>query len=394
MYRRDISITISTRISEKRKFIQVVAGPRQVGKTFAVKQALENYTKPFAYHLAEALTTNPLVWLEGAWNAARLAARREGEYLLVIDEIQKIGGWSECVKRLWDEDTFSGTNLKVVLLGSSRLLLQKGLRESLTGRFELIEAGHWSFAEMSAAFGYSLEDFILYGGYPGAAELRGDEGRWRDYVRNAIAEPSLSTDILQMERIAKPALLRQVFNLACGYSARILSYQKMLGQLQDAGNATTVAHYLALLGEAGLVRGLEKFYEEVVRVKASSPKLSVCNTALSTAFSPSTVEELRRRHDLWGHLVESAVGAHLLATAKPAGVEVLYWNVGAKEVDYVLRKGERLAAVEVKSGLVGRVSGLKEFLCKYPRAKVYLVGGAGMSLETFLSVRPDELLFA
>ena len=393
MYRRNISITISNRISEKRKFIQVVAGPRQVGKTFAVKQALEKYQKPFTYRLAEGLAANPLVWLENEWNAARLAARQNGEHLLVIDEIQKIGNWSDCIKRLWDEDSFSGTNLKVVLLGSSRLLLQKGLHESLNGRFELIEAGHWSFAEMRDAFGLTVDDYVLYGGYPGAVEFQGDEARWRNYIRESIAEPSIATDILQMEKIAKPALLRQAFTLGCAYSAKILSYQKMLGQLQDAGNATTLAHYLALLGEAGLVCGLEKFYEEIVRTKSSSPKLAVCNTALITAFSPQTLQELRERHDLWGHLVESAVGAHLLATASPAGIEVMYWNVGAKEVDYVLRKGDRLVALEVKSGLADDVSGMKEFLAKYPRAKSYLIGGQGMPFETFFTTSPEDLLF-
>ena len=392
MYERQIARTILARISEERKFIQVIAGPRQVGKTFAVKQALQKYRKPATYRLSESLGVNPLVWLETEWNHARLTARQQGEHLLVLDEIQKIEGWSERVKRLWDEDTFSGTKLKVVLLGSSRLLLQHGLNESLNGRFELIEAGHWSFAEMREAFGLTVEDYILYGGYPGAAELRNDETRWRAYIRDSIAEPSISTDILQMEKIAKPALLRQVFTLGCAYSARILSYQKMLGQLQEAGNATTLAHYLTLLGEAGLVRGLEKFFEEVVRTKSSSPKLAVCNTALVTAFSPQTAPELRARHDLWGHLAESAVGAHLLATAHPSGIEVLYWNVGIKEVDYILRKGDRLAALEVKSGRADDVSGMNEFLRKYPRAKSHLIGEQGMPLSEFFTSRPEDFL--
>ena len=392
MYERQIARTILARISEERKFIQVIAAPRQVGKTFAVKQAIQEYGKPATYLLSESLDVNPLAWLETAWNQARLTARQQGEHLLVLDEIQKIEGWSERVKRLWDEDTFAGTKLKVVLLGISRLLLQHGLNESLNGRFELIEAGHWSFAEMRDAFGLTAEDYILYGGYPGAAELRNDETRWRAYIRDSISEPSISTDILQMEKIAKPALLRQVFTLGCAYSARILSYQKMLGQLQEAGNATTLAHYLKLLGEAGLVRGLEKFYEETVRTKASSPKLAVCNTALVTAFSPQTASELRARHDLWGHLAESAVGAHLLATAHPAGIDVLYWNAGIKEVDYVLRKGDRLAALEVKSGRADDVSGMKEFLRKYPRAKSYLIGGQGMPLSEFFTSHPEDFL--
>lgn len=392
MYRRTISATISTRIAEKRGFIQVVVGPRQVGKTFAVHQALKQYDKPFTYRLSESLTTDPLVWLENEWNAARIAAKRDGSHLLVVDEVQKIDGWAERVKRLWDEDTFTGVELKVVLLGSSRLLLQKGLDESLNGRFELLEAGHWSFGEMRDAFGFTPEDYVLYGGYPGAVRFRDDEERWRNYVRESIIEPSISTDILQMERITKPALLRRVFNLGCCYTAKILSYQKMLGQLQDAGNATTLAHYLTLLGEAGLVMGLEKIYDEVVRTKASSPKLAVCNNALATAMSTHGFVELRNRPDLWGHFVESAVGAHLLSTAKSAGIEVLYWNAGAKEVDYVLRRGDHLAAIEVKSGLVDDISGMREFLKKHPQAKSYLIGGPGMPFKSFFELSAADLL--
>lgn len=383
MYELPIVEKLSNRLSENRLRIQVVAGPRQVGKTTAVKQALKHYGRPFTYRLAEGLGLNPLAWLESEWQNARLQARTLGEYLFVVDEIQKIQGWSEVVKRLWDEDSFEDVPLKVLILGSSRLLLQKGLDESLEGRFELIEAWHWSYAEMHDAFGFSIEDFVLFGGYPGAVPYVNDEERWRSYMRDSIIEPSVSRDILQLERIAKPALLRRLFTLACTYSAKILSYQKMLGQLQDAGNATTLAHYLRLLGEAGLVVGIEKFYDEEVRTKASSPKLAVCNTALMTAMLPFGFAELRSRPDLWGHLFESAVGAHLLPSSRRLNIQLHYWNVGNKEVDFVLRKGERIAAIEVKSSNVDRVSGLKEFKAKYVRAKPYLIGGPGMSAMQF-----------
>jgi len=392
MYELPIVERITSRLKERRLRIQVIAGPRQVGKTTAVKQALKHYGKPFTYRLAEGLGLDPLAWLEGEWQDARLQAKSHGEYLLVIDEIQKILGWSEVVKRLWDEDTFDDIPLKVLILGSSRLLLQQGLDESLEGRFELIEAWHWSYAEMHDAFGFSIDDFTLYGGYPGAVPYVGDEERWRAYLRDSIIEPSISRDILQLERISKPALLRQLFTLACTYSARILSYQKMLGQLQDAGNATTLAHYLRLLGEAGLVMGIEKFYEEEVRVKASSPKLAVCNTALMTAMLPYGFDELRARHDLWGHLFESAVGARLVAACRRKDLQLRYWNVGNKEVDFVLRKGERLAAIEVKSADADSVSGMKEFKAKYARAKPYLIGGQGMSPERFFTTEMVEML--
>jgi len=392
MYELSIVKKIVSRLNEGRLRIQVVAGPRQVGKTTAVKQALKHYGKSFSYRLAEGLGINPLSWLEGEWQAARLQAKEQGEHLLVIDEIQKIVGWSEVVKRLWDEDTFEDVPLKVLILGSSRLLLQQGLDESLEGRFELIEAWHWSYDEMHEAFGFSIDDFVLFGGYPGAVPYVEDEERWRSYLRDSIIEPSISRDILQLERIAKPALLRQLFTLACTYSAKILSYQKMLGQLQDVGNATTLAHYLRLLGEAGLVMGIEKFYEEEVRVKASSPKLAVCNTALMTAMLPYSFAELRARHDLWGHLFESAVGAHLIPGCRRQDLQLRYWNVGNKEVDFVLRKGERIAALEVKSADADSVSGMKEFKAKYVHAKPYLIGGQGMTAERFFASKAGSLI--
>lgn len=392
MFKRDIVDVIVKRICEPRKRIQVVIGPRQVGKTTAVSQAIKEYSGKYTYLLAEGLNMNPLAWLEAQWNTARLTAKSTGENLLIIDEIQKISGWSELVKRLWDEDTFNQIPLKVVLLGSSRLLLQHGLDESLTGRFEQIDAWHWSYGEMKVAFGFSVEDYILMGGYPGAADFREDEERWRSYVNDSIIEPSISRDILQLEPIAKPALLHQTFVLSANYSGQILSYQKMVGQLQDAGNTTTLAHYLKLLGEAGLVGGLEKHFEETLRTKASSPKLQVGNNALKTALSAYSFAEIRADHAKWGRFVESAVGAHLIATSRKAGVQVEYWNQGDKEVDFVLRKGDKLAAIEVKSEDATQVSGMKAFLSKYPQAKPYLIGGQGMSLEEFFSLSAADLV--
>lgn len=391
-YYREIVNCVLSRMNEPRGRIQVEVGPRQVGKTFSIEQATRQYGGEFTYRLADGLGIDSRSWLESEWNAARLLAKASGEHLLVLDEIQKVWGWSDIVKRLWDEDTFNHVPLKIVLLGSSRLLLQKGLDESLEGRFELLHADHWSYLEMRDAFGFSIDDYILYGGYPGAAALKGDEARFRAYIRDSIIEPSISRDILQLETIAKPELLRRVFMLGCAYSARILSYQKMLGQLQETGNVTTIAHYLRLLGEAGLVCGLEKIYEEESRKKASSPKLAVCNNALMSAVSTYSFAELKSDSARWGHMVESAVGAHLLATARSDGVEVLYWNVGAKEVDYVLRKGEKLAAIEVKSGDAASISGMREFCCKYPRAKPYFVGGQGMPLEQFFTAKAVDFL--
>ncbi len=392
MYKLKVVDVILQRFHEPRKRIQVVAGPRQVGKTTSVEQALSEYRGGYTYKLAEGLDLSPIDWLIAEWNAARVKAKSEGVHLLVIDEIHKIKGWSGVVKRLWDEDSFSHVELKVCLLGSSRLLLQKGLDESLAGRFEMIDVWHWSFADMHAAFGYTLEDYVLFGGYPGAADLRGDESRWKQYVRDAIIEPSITLDILQLETVAKPELLRQTFVLGCNYSGKILSYQKMVGQLQEAGNTTTIAHYLRLLGEAGLVAGLGKLYDAPVRTRLSSPKLAVCNNALRTAMQTSAPCKLRSDSVSWGHAVESAVGAQLMASTRRSGMELLYWNVGCKEVDYVLRSEGEIAAIEVKSVDADSISGIREFRRKYPQSKPYLIGGQGMSLESFFSVSAVDLL--
>ena len=392
MYKLNVVDVILQRLREPRKRIQVVSGPRQVGKTTAVEQAVSGYHGGYAYRLAEGLGIAPIDWLIAEWNAARVKAKAEGSYLLIIDEIQKIKGWSEVVKRLWDEDSFHHVELKVCILGSSRLLLQKGLKESLAGRFEMIDVWHWSFEDMHAAFGYTLDDYILFGGYPGAADLREDEVRWKRYVRDAIIEPSITLDILQLEAVAKPELLRQTFVLGCNYSGKILSYQKMVGQLQEAGNTTTIAHYLRLLGEAGLLAGLEKLYDEPVRTRSSSPKLAVCNNALRTAVQTYSPRELRSDPMRWGHAVESAVGAQFMSSVRRGNIDLLYWNAGSREVDYVLRSDDRIAAVEVKSADADSISGMHEFLRKYPHAKPYLIGGQGMPIEEAFIVSAADLL--
>ena len=392
MYKLKVVDEILQRLLEPRKRIQVVAGPRQVGKTTSLEQAVADFRGGYTYKLAEGLGFSPLEWLISEWNAARAKAKAAGGHLLIVDEIQKIKGWSDVVKPLWDEDSFHHVDLKVCLLGSSRLLLQKGLEESLAGRFEMIDIWHWSFADMQAAFGYTLEDYILFGGYPGAADLRKDGTRWKQYIRDAIIEPSITLDILQLESVAKPELLRQTFALGCNYSGRILSYQKMVGQLQEAGNTTTIAHYLRLLGEAGLLTGLEKLYDEPLRVRSSSPKLAVCNNALRTAMQSCSPDELRNDPERWGHAVESAVGAQLMSQVHRRDIELLYWNVGSKEVDYVLRRDDQIAAIEVKSADADSISGMREFLRKYPHAKPYLVGGQGMPLETAFAVSAMDLL--
>jgi hypothetical protein len=300
--------------------------------------------------------------------------------------VQKIPAWSETVKRLWDEDTHAGRELRVVLLGSAPLLMRQGLTESLAGRFEVLHVPHWSFTEMRSAFGFSLDQYLYFGGYPGAATLIGDPARWRRYLLDALIETTISRDVLLMTRVDKPALLRRLFELGCRYSGQVLSYTKMLGQLQDAGNTVTLAHYLDLLSGAGMLTGLPKYAGAAVRQRASSPKLQVLNTALMTAQSGLTPDEARADGDFWGRLTESAVGAHLANAAAGGACEVFYWRERNREVDFVARAGRVLAAVEVKSGRAPELlPGLAHFTEAFAPQRTLLVGGDGIPLDELLS---------
>ncbi len=306
--------------------------------------------------------------------------------MLVLDEIQKITDWPNVVKLLWDADTHSGVALKVVLLGSSPLLIQSGLTESLAGRFEVIAVPHWSFTEMREAFGWNLEQYIFYGAYPGAAGLIDNPERWRRYILDSLIETTISRDILSLNRVDKPALLRRLFLLGCAYSGQILSYQKMIGQLTDAGNTTTLAHYLELLQGAGMLAGLAKYSHGQVRQRGSSPKLQVLNTALMSAQDHRSLAEARQDGDYWGRLVESAVGAHLFNSSFGTNISVTYWRERNHEVDFVLQQGKTVVAIEVKSG--GRresLPGMEAFARQFKPKRQLLVGGQGIALEEFLS---------
>lgn len=348
-YQRPQAAELARRLAEPRRHLQVVTGARQVGKTTLVQQVTEQLQRPVRFVSADEPTLRDGAWLRQQWEAARLEAGTDGG-LLVVDEVQKVERWSETVKHLWDEDTRQRRPLRVVLLGSAPLLIERGLSESLAGRFETLHLPHWSFAEMHAAFGYSLEDYLYFGGYPGAAPLAADPARWRRYVLDALVETSIARDVLLLTRVDKPALLRRLFELGCRYSGQVLSYTKMLGQLQDAGNTTTLAHYLDLLAAAGMLTGVQKFAGQAVRQRASSPKLQVLNTALMSAVAGLSPEEARADRSFYGRLVESAIGAHLANAAQRGDCELFYWREKNREVDFVVRAGRRLLAIEVKSG--------------------------------------------
>jgi predicted AAA+ superfamily ATPase len=398
VYERRIVTTLRSRLTdEPRRFIQIVLGPRQSGKTTSVHQAIAGVALPIVSGTADAPGLQSAQWLSELWIDAR--ARYDESrtpVILVLDEIQKVSDWAAWVKQFWDEDTWSGRDIRVVMTGSSPLLMQRGLTESLAGRFEVIRATHWTWTECRDAFGWDLDTFIYHGGYPGAAGLIGDPARWREYMNSSIIETTVSRDILLMTRIDKPALLRRVFALACEYAGRELTYEKMLGQLQDAGNTTTVAHYLDLLDGSGLVTGLQKYSPEAVRRRRSSPKFVVHNTGLVTASDPRTFEQARADSAWWGRLVEAAVGAHLTAiVAGDASTRLHYWRdrVGGidLEVDYVLVTRSGVTGIEVKSGTPGSMEGLAAFANAHPGAGTLVVGAGGMGLEEFFESRWVEL---
>ncbi len=392
MFKRPMYHRLLKRLGEPRRFIQVLAGARQTGKTTLVRQLLADLPLKSHYASADEPALKDSTWLAAQWERARrMIGSRKSPAVLALDEVQKVPGWSEVIKRLWDEDTATGLPLHVVLLGSAPLLMQRGLPESLAGRFEIIHMPHWSLSEMREAFSWSLEQYVYYGGYPGSAPLVHEPERWRQYIMNALVETTISRDVLLMRRVDKPALLRRLFELGCRYSGQVLSYTKMLGQLHDAGNTTTLAHYLELLQAAGLLEGLPKYAGQEVRRRASSPKLQVHNNALITAQWDLSFDEAHEDRETWGRLVESAVGMWLVNATKGFPLRVCYWASGNREVDFVLAKGSSLVAIEVKSARrAGRLRGLEAFAKEFPVRKVLLVGDEGIPLEEFLTTTPTS----
>lgn len=383
-YQRSIVEIIRNRIEEQRQFIQIIIGPRQTGKTTAVNQAVAQAGCPGVFAEATKGESTP-DWIRAQWYRARnMFAALQLPVLLVIDEVQYIRGWSSVVKTLWDEDTRDGVQVKAILLGSSATLIHDGLSESLMGRFELIHSPHWSYAECADAFGYSLEDYLYFGGYPGAAILKDDERRWFNYMHSSIIDPSIVNDALQLADVRKPELMRRLFEVGAAYSGQEVSYRKLLGQLDDRGNAVTIAHYLSLLSEAGLMSGLQKYDPKHLREKASSPRLIVHDTSLMVAEFGRNRSALLTDPALRGRLVESAVGAHLINRATIEGFSVHWWRDGNDEVDFVIADKDAVTAIEVKSGRVKPTKGMTRFLLENPQAHSIVVGSAECSIERFL----------
>ncbi len=392
MYERAIVGKVRESFVAGPPLIQAITGPRQVGKSTAARQIAEAWPGPVVNASADLPLPPQPEWVRAQWDRARQRVAPGTEVLLVLDEVQKVARWSEVVKALWDEDRVSGAGIQVIVLGSSSLLLQHGLSESLAGRFMLHRCLHWDWREMSEAFSVSLDRWLFFGGYPGTAALIEQEAMWGQYVRDSLIESVLARDVLQLQAVAKPALLRHLFLLSAIHPAQILSYNKMLGQLQDAGNTTTLAHYVRLLESAFLLSGLELFNKGRRSHRGSSPKLVLWNNALCSALSGRSFAEARDDHSWWGRLVENAVGAHLLCGLSGLPADVCYWRKGNNEVDFVVQTPRSLLALEVKSGRRDSSEGLSAFCRQYPEARPVIVGSGGIPLAEFFSTPAAQLV--
>ena len=387
-YKRAQFEEILDRINEPRGKMQVIVGPRQVGKSTLIGQVLAECKIPFDSYSADDVVGVTANWLVEVWETQRMkmVARGESKRLVVIDEIQKIQNWSETVKAEWDRDTREKRELIVVLLGSSRMLIEKGLTESLAGRFELIRLSHWTYTEMKDCFGWTLSQYVYYGGYPGAAQYINNEVRWRNYVKDSLVESSIAKDVLMDTKIMKPQLLRQLFEIGSSYSGELLSLTKVAAQLQDVGNVTTLAGYLHLLDECGLLCGLQKYAEDDARKYNSVPKFQVYNNALRNVYADEDYSDVIENPKSWGRYVESAIGAYLVSQAQVLDYKVYYWREKGDEVDFVLVRRRKKVAIEVKSGRRTTNAGLAKFTGAYKPFRALVVGSGGLSFEEFLSM--------
>lgn len=392
-YKRQQFAEVLERMNEPRRFIQVLAGPRQVGKSTLIDQALSECQLPHYLYNADGVDENDTDWIRRIWESVRtqMDTKQQKEAVLTIDEVHKIKRWSEIVKREWDADTRSHRQLKLFLLGSSRLMLRKGLTESLAGRFELIRLGHWTLQEMEDAFGWTLDEWVYYGGYPGSAGLIKDMRRWRKYIKESLVAPAIEKDVILTSNIYKPALMKQLFEVGCSYSAQLLSLTKALGQLQDAGNVTTLSSYLDILNQCNLLAGLQKYANDEARRYQSVPKFQVYNNALLTAFQGTTYEKDRIDPQIWGRWVESAVGAYLLGGAEEAGYNVYYWRERSDEVDYIIVRQGEAVALEVKSGRRGMNSGLPKFCDNFHPKRALVIGTDGIPFNDFFHIQIENL---
>lgn len=366
--------TLDQSLRSNLSHLQVIIGPRQVGKTTTVLKYLnENHSGNFYFFSADEVFNATASWLLEIWIKAR-----SDKKILVIDEIQKCENWSAIIKKFWDEDKKNKTNFPCILLGSSSLEIQKGLTESLTGRFLLHRAFHWNFDESNRAYGLKFDEFLKVGGYPGSYEFRHDN-MWAKYVKHSIILTVIEKDILQYNSVKSPALFKQAFEIIMSYPAQEISYTKLLGQLQDKGNTELIKYYLNLYEGAFLVKVLDKYSAKKTISKSSAPKilpLAPCLYYLEI-LDDYSAEEL-------GRVFELAVGAQLVRTEE----DLYYWREGNFEVDFVLKKGRKLYAIEVKSGRKKSQKGLEKFKEKFPEAVLVMI-----TFENYKKFEKDPMGF-
>ena len=362
------------RFESKQPLLQVILGPRQVGKTTTVLKLInEQYAERGMYVSADQVFNADAQWLRTCWLEAQA-----GEKILFIDEIQKSHNWAEAIKALYDESKRIKKLFPCVLLGSSSLEIQKGLTESLTGRFQLIRAHHWNYQESKKGYNLSFEKYLSYGGYPGSYQFI-DSADWADYVKNSIISTAVEKDILQFRTVKNPALFKQAFDILVSYPAQEISYNKLLGQLQDRGNVELIKYYISLFEGAFLIKTLEKYSPKTIKRKSSSPKilpLAPCMPSLQWGGEHTSAER--------GRIFELIVGCQLVRT----GEELFYWREGNAEVDFVLKQGKNVWAIEVKSGRKKSDKGLQQFKKNFPSAHTAMI-----TEENYFEFENDPLEF-
>jgi predicted AAA+ superfamily ATPase len=366
---------LENNITNHSQFIQVILGPRQVGKTTGIGLFLKKYKKPYVECTADDIKTDAYSWLNEQWQRA---SELGDETLLVIDEIQKIHDWSSHIKQLWDSQRKIKTKLKLILLGSSSLQLQEGLSESLTGRFQVIRAYHWGYNESNKLKKMSLKDYLTFGGYPGSYTLIKNQKNWNTYIQQSIVDTVIDKDILRHAKVKNYALFKQTFHLLASLPAQEISYTKLLGQLQEKGNTDLIKYYIQLFEGAYLFRAIQKYNTKSFKVKTSSPKIIPLGMALIDRFIYSKETEL-------GHIFEAAVGAKLI---QAFGDNVYYWRDGDFEVDYVIELDSKIIAIEVKSGKAKSSKSLTAFQKKFPKSNVIFINS-----DNFMKFDLDPELF-
>jgi len=393
MFERKQLKILRNRLEENTNLIQILSGTRQVGKTTLVEQLLQYINFPYQFSTADNVPSSDSNWISVQWETARVKLKTSGaaSVLLIIDEVQKIDNWSDAVKKEWDEDRRKNINVKVILLGSSALLIDKGLTESLTGRFEIIFLPHWDYYEMHEAFGFTEDQYLYFGSYPGSAALIHDEKRWKDYILNSIIETTISKDIVMLTNIKKPALLKNLFEVGCMYSSQILSYTKIIGNLSDKGNTITLSHYQFLLDKIWFISGLQKYSGSKISLRNSIPKWNVYNNAFFSVYSNLSPKDCEPGSAIYGRLVESAIGSYLLNQCRISNISLYYWREGNYEVDFVLKKGSKLISLEVKSGTMRNNEGQLQFANRFKTFKTIVVSNDTISWKEFIKLEINGL---